>query len=81
MRTKAFYILKVLSSNIINIIIEEFAFRRYRFIIVLIIFLLIRKGYELYFDIEYIINFINKKFLLKISLKIVIKKILSLIII
>ena len=44
-------------------------------------FFLIKKGYELYFDIKYIINFIDKKFLLKISLKIVIKKMFFLIII
>ena len=81
MRIKIFYILKILFSNIINIIIEEFIFREYRFIIILIIFLLIKKDYELYFDIKYIINFIDKKFLLKIFLKIVIKKILFLIIV
>ena len=56
---KTFYILKILFSNIINIIIERFIFREYRFIIILIIFLLIRKDYEFYFDIKYIINFIG----------------------
>ena len=81
MKIKVFHILKILFSNIINIIIEKFIFWEYRFITILIIFLLIKKGYKLYFNIEYIINFIDKKFLLKISLKIVIKKILSSIII
>ena len=78
---KTFYISKILFSNIINIIIEKFIFRGYQFIIILIIFLLIKKDYKFYFDIKYIINFIDKKFLLKISLKIVIKKISSSIII
>ena len=78
---KIFYILKILSLNIINIIIEEFIFQRYRFVIILIIFFLIKKDYELYFDIKYIMNFIDKKFLLEISSKIVIKKISFLIII
>ena len=37
---------------------------------------MIGKDYELYFNIKYIINFIDKIFLLKNFLKIVIKKIL-----
>ena len=78
---KAFHILKILPSNIINIIIKRFIFRGYRFIIILIIFLLIKKDYEFCFDIKYIINLIDKKFLLEISLKIIIKKISSLIIV
>ena len=38
------------------------------------IFFLIKQGYELYFNINYIINFIDRKFLFEIYLKIIIKK-------
>ena len=54
MRTKTF--------DIINIIIEGFIFREYRFIIILIMFFLIKKRYKLNFDIKYIINLIDKFF-------------------
>ena len=81
---KEFYILKnilkILFLNIINIIIEGFIFHRYYFIIILLLLFFIKKGYKLYFNIKYIINLINKKFLLKISSEIVIKKISFLII-
>ena len=60
--------------NVTNIIIKEYIFRKHRFVIILIMFILIKQDYKFYFDTRYIINFINRKFSFKVLLNIVIKK-------
>ena len=71
-----FYTSKVIYFNIIDFSKEDYTFRDYRFVIVVIIFFLVGEGYELYFDTKYIISLINQKFFLEILLEIFIKKII-----
>ena len=75
-----FHVSKVVHSNVTNVTIKEYVFRKHRFVIVLIMFILIKQSYELCFDTGCIINFIDQKFLLEVFLNIVIKKISTLII-
>ena len=71
-----FHASKVMHLNITNVTIEEYAFREHRFITILMMFILIRQSYKLCFDTRYIINFIDRKFLLEVFPNIVIKKML-----
>lgn len=57
-----FHVLKIIYFNVINIIIENYDFQNHRFIIVVIKFFFEKKDYEFCFNIEYIINFINRIF-------------------
>ena len=68
---------KVVQSNATDVTIEDYKFRGHRFVTALIRFFLEEIGYELCFNIEYIISLIDRKFLLKVFLEIVdkIKKI------
>ena len=76
-----FYTSKIIYFNITDFSKEDYTFQDYRFVIALIIFVLADVDYELYFDIKYIISFIDRKFLLEILLEISIKKITIFIII
>ena len=67
--------------NVTNVLTKEYIFREHRFVRTLIMFILIKQSYKLCFDTKCIINFIDRKFLLKIFPSIVIKKILTFIIV
>ena len=54
-----FHISKVVHSNVMNVTIKEYVFRKHRFVIALIMFVLIKQSYELCFDTAYIISFID----------------------
>ena len=69
-----FHASKIVHLNITNIMTKKYAFRKYRFVIILIIFVLIKQDYEICFDTKYIMNLIDRKFLFEIFLNIVIKK-------
>ena len=69
-----FYVSKVVHSNVTNVTIKEYIFRKHRFVTILIMFILKKQGYKLCFDTKYIINFIDRKFLLEVFPNIVIKK-------
>ena len=73
--------MKIIKSNAFNIYKLDYVFRGYKFVIAIVIFFLARQGYELYFNINYIINLIDRKFLFELYSKIIIKKILFSIII
>ena len=75
----AFYATEVVHFNATNVIIEGYEFRGHRFVTIIVKFFLEEIGYELYFNIEYIISLIDRKFLLKVFLEIIdkIKKISS----
>ena len=68
-------------SNVTNITIKEYAFREHRFVTILIMFVLIKQNYEFCFDTRYIINFIDRKFLLEVFPSIIIKKMSTFIIV
>ena len=70
-----FHVSKIVHSNVTNVIIKKYVFRKHRFIITLMMFVLIEQNYELCFDTGCIINFIDKKNLFKIFSDIVVKKI------
>ena len=61
-------------SNVTNVTIKEYVFRKYRFVTILMMFVLTKQNYELYFDTRYIMSFIDRKFLLEVFSSIVIKK-------
>ena len=63
-----------------NVITKKYTFRKHRFVIILMMFILIKQDYKLYFDTEYIISLIDRKFLLEVFPNIVIKKISTFII-
>ena len=69
-----FYILKIIKFNVFNIYKLSYVFRGYKFIIIIVIFFPAEQDYELYFNINYIINLIDLKFLFEIYLKIIVKK-------
>ena len=75
-----FYVSKVVHSNVTNVTTKEYVFRKHRFVIILMMFVLTKQGYKLCFDTRYNINFIDRKFLLEVFLNIVIKKISTFII-
>ena len=74
-----FHVSKVVHLNVTNVTIKEYVFREHRLITALIMFVLTKQNYELCFDMRYIINFIDRKFLLEVFLNIIIKKISRLI--
>ena len=77
----AFHASKVVHSNITNVTTKKYVFRRHRFVTILIMFILIKQGYELCFDTGCIINLIDRKFLLEVFPSIVIKKMSTFIIV
>ena len=54
-----FHISKVVYLNVTNVTIKEYVFRKYRFVTILMMFVLIKQSYELCFDTGYIINLID----------------------
>ena len=68
-------------SNVTNVTTKKYAFRKHRFVTILIMFILTKQDYELCFEMKYIINFIDRKFLLEVFSSIIIKKISILIIV
>ena len=69
-----FYAFKVVHLNVTNVTIKGYVFREYRFVIVLMMFVLTKQDYKLCFDTGYIISFIDRKFLFEIFSGIVVKK-------
>ena len=69
-----FYASKVVHLNATNITTKKYVFRKHRFVIILMMFILTKQSYELCFDTGCIINFIDRKFLLEVFPNIVIKK-------
>ena len=70
-----FHVSKIVHSNVTNVTIKEYVFRKHRFVTTLMMFVFVKQNYEFCFDTKYIMSFIDRKFLFKVFSSIVIKKI------
>ena len=70
-----FEVFIVIRFTSIDKLVEDYIFREFRYVITIISLIFLEILYNLYFDIDYIISLINRKFLLEAFLDAIIKRI------